>query len=58
MTGRCGDNMRIQFSLDKCAKVSFKKGLVVNSKNITLDINMEITKLEHMNTYKYSRIND
>ena len=37
----------IQFILEKCAKVIFKKGSkVVKSKNITLDMNIEIKKLE------------
>ena len=43
----------MQFGLEKCAKVTCKKGLPVKSKNITLDINPEITELEHNKTYEY-----
>ena len=43
------DVTEVQFNLDKCVKVTFKKGLQVKSK-ISLDINTEIIKLEHNKT--------
>ena len=43
----------MEFGLEKCVRVSFKKGILVKSKNITLDINTEIIKLEHNKAYKY-----
>ena len=47
----------VQFCEEKCAKVTFKKGFQVNSKNITLDIYTDITELEHNKINKYLRIN-
>ena len=46
---RFSDDAEMQFSLEKFAKVTFKKGLQVKSKNTPFDINMEITDLEPMN---------
>ena len=42
---RFSDDIRMQFDLDVKfdVKVTFKKGLQVKSKNITIDINTEIT---------------
>ena len=44
--------MGMQFGLEKYAKVIFKKGSLVKSNSITLDINTEITELEHNKTDK------
>ena len=43
----------MQFGQEICVKVTFKKDLRVKSKNITLDINMEIKDLEHNKTNEY-----
>ena len=48
----------MQIGRYKCPKVTFRKGLLVKSKNTTLDISMEITELEHNKTYKYLGINE
>ena len=40
----------MQFGLEIYAKVTYKKGSLVKCKNITLDINTEITELEHNKT--------
>ena len=47
----------MQFDLDKCAKVTFTKGSLVKTKNITQDINTEITELKLNKMCKYFRIN-
>ena len=47
----------MEFGLDKCTKVTFKKETLVKFKVITLDINTEITELVHNNTDKYLGIN-
>ena len=47
----------MQFDLGKWAKVIFKKNSQVTSKNITIEINTEITDLEHFKTNKYLGIN-
>ena len=36
------DHIRMQFYMDKCTKETFRKSAPVKSKNIILDINMEI----------------
>jgi hypothetical protein len=36
------DNIHMQFGLDKCAKIVFKKGKLVHSQNLVVDINREI----------------
>ena len=48
----------MQFGLDKYAKVTFKKASLGKSKNIILDINTEITGLEHNKACKYFGINE
>ena len=40
---RFSDDTGMQFGLDKCAKIAFKKGSLVKSKDNTLDINMKTT---------------
>ena len=47
-----------EFVLDKYAKIPFRKGSLAKSKNITLDINMEIIELEDNKTYKHFGINE
>ena len=46
-------NKRMQFGLHQCVKVIFKKISLVKSKNITVNLNTEITEVEHNETYKY-----
>ena len=48
----------MQFVLEKCAKVTIRKGLLAKSKNITRDISMKIIKLEHHKNFKYLGINE
>ena len=43
----------MQFGLEKWAKVTFKKGSLVKSKNISRDMNTDITELKYDKTYKY-----
>ena len=52
------DAVGIQFGLEKCAKVKYKKGSLRKCKSITLDINTEITDLECNKTNKYFGINE
>ena len=44
---RLSDDIMMQFGLDNCTKVTFRKVLIIKSKNITLDINRKIIELEH-----------
>ena len=43
----------MHLGLDEYTKVTFKKGSSVKFQNITLDINTNITELEHNKTNKY-----
>jgi len=44
----------MEFGLDKCAKITFKRGKLTHSQNLVIDINREIQELEQGKTYKYS----
>ena len=48
---------RMQFGPNKCKIVTLKKGSLVKSKNITQDINTEITELEGYKTHNYAGLN-
>jgi len=45
----CSD-IHMEFGLDKCAKIVFKKRKVVLSQNVILNINKEIQQLEQGKT--------
>jgi hypothetical protein len=44
------DDIQMEFGLDKCAKIVFKKGKLVHSQNLLVDINREIKELEQGKT--------
>jgi hypothetical protein len=48
----------MEFGLDQCAKIVFKKGKLVHSQNVVVDINTEIQELEQGKTYKYFGIKE
>ena len=48
----------MQFGLDKCAKVTFMKGKIVKTENITLDVSNTIRELEQEGAYKYLGIKE
>jgi hypothetical protein len=43
----------MEFGLDKCAKIVFKKRKLVHSQNLVVDINREMQELEQGKTSKY-----
>jgi hypothetical protein len=47
------DDIHMEFGLDKCAKITFKRGKLTHSQNLMIDINREIQELEQEKTYKY-----
>ena len=52
------DDIGVEFSLDKClAKATFKKGKLVKTSSIDLDMQTKIQELEPGQTYKYLGIN-
>ena len=48
------DDIGMQFGLNKCAKVTFKKGKVVKTENIILDVSITVKELEYERMYKYT----
>jgi len=40
------DDIHMEFGLEKCAKNAFKRGKLVHSQNLVIDINREIQELE------------
>jgi hypothetical protein len=53
-----GDDIRMEFWLDKWAKIVFKKGKLVHLQNLVVDINREIQELEQGKTYKHPGIEE
>jgi len=47
------DDIHMEFGLEKCAKIAFKRGKLVHWQNLVIDINREIQELEQEKTYKY-----
>ena len=46
----------MDFGLEKYAKITFKRGKLIQSQNLVIDINREIQELEHGKTFTYLRI--
>jgi hypothetical protein len=40
------DGIHMEFGLDKCAKIVVKKGKLVHSQNLVVDMNREVQELE------------
>ena len=55
---RISDDIGMEFGLDKCAKVTFKRGKIISASNIDLDINTTIKELDHEGMYKYLGIEE
>ena len=47
------DDIGMKFGLDKCAKVTFKKGKFFKGENVTIDNETSIRQLDPGETYKY-----
>jgi len=39
------DDIHMEFGLEKCAKITFKKGKLIHSQNLVININREIKEL-------------
>jgi hypothetical protein len=44
------DYIHMEFGLDKCAKITFKRGKITHSQNLLIDINREIQVLKQGKT--------
>ena len=52
------DDIDMEFGLEKCDKIAFKRGKLVHSKNLVIDIKRAIQELEQGKTYKYLGIEE
>jgi hypothetical protein len=52
------DDICMEFALEKCAKIAFKRAKLVHLQNLVIDINREIQELEQGKTYKYLGIEE
>jgi len=52
------DDIHMEFGLEKCAKIAYKRVKLVHSQNLVIDINREIQELEQGKTYKYLGIEE
>ena len=52
------DDIGMEFGLDKCAKVTFKRGKLMKKDNIVLDEGTVIKDLEQEGVYKYLGVNE
>ena len=48
----------MEFGLEKRGKIAFKRGKLVHSQNLVIDINREIKELEQGKTYMYLGIEE
>ena len=48
----------MEFGLEKCAKITFKRGKLTHLQNLVTDINREIQELEQGKMYKYLEIEE
>jgi hypothetical protein len=47
------DDIHMEYGLQKCAKITFKRGKPTHSQNLVIDINREIQELRQGKTYQY-----
>ena len=52
------DDVHMEFGLEKCAKITFKRGKIIQSQNLLLDVTREIQALEQGKTYRYLGIEE
>jgi hypothetical protein len=43
-------DIHMEFGLEKCAKIAFKRGKLIHSQNLVIDFNKEIQELEQGKT--------
>ena len=48
----------MEFGLEKCAKITFKRGKLVHLQDLVIDTNRVIQELEQGKTYKYLGIEE
>ena len=55
---RFSDDIHMEFGLEKCAKITFKRGKLTHLQNLVIDTNREIQELEQRKKYKYLGIEE
>ena len=55
---RFSNDIGMEFGLEKCAKVTFKRGKVTSTSHIELDVDTQIRELEQDAVYKYLGIDE
>jgi hypothetical protein len=52
------DDIHMELGLEKCAKITFKRGKLIHSQNLVIDINREIQELQQGKAYQYLGIQE
>jgi hypothetical protein len=52
------DDIHLEFGLEKCAKITFKRCKLIHSQNLVIDFNREIQELDQEKMYKYLGIEE
>ena len=52
------NDIHMEFGLEKCAKITFKRGKLTHSQNLVIDTNRVIEELEQGKTHKYLGIEE
>jgi len=52
------DDIHMEFGLEKCAEIAFKRGKLVHWQNLVVHINREIQELEQEKTYSTSGLRE
>ena len=52
------DDINMEFRLEKCSKITFKRGKLTHSQNLVIDTNRKMQDLEQGKTYKYLGIEE
>ena len=52
------DDINMEFGLEKCAKITFKRGKLTHLQHLVIDTNREILELEQGKTYRYVGIEE
>jgi hypothetical protein len=47
------DDIHMDFGLEKCGKITFKKGKLIHLQNLMIDINREVQEMEQGKMCKY-----
>jgi hypothetical protein len=52
------DDIHMEFGLEKCAKITFKRGKLISSQNLAINNKRELQELQQGKKYKYLGIRE